>query len=179
MGRTDSGTRPLQRGELAIFAWGVLGLSMILGQAVLRLLPLALQPIQDGSLTAVGWLAYAASVGVMAYSEGYRGFQTSFCPRAVARAAEIARRGGWPAVLAPVAAGGLVYATRRRLIGSWGLLGGIVVLILLVRMLSQPWRGAVDAGVVVGLSWGIVALLTMAVRALRGDVPDVDTQLPE
>jgi len=29
----------------------------------------------------------------------------------------------------------------------------IVVLVLLVHRLEQPWRGIVDAGVVTGLTW--------------------------
>ena len=39
------------------------------------------------------------------------------------------------------------------------------MLILLVGLLEQPWRGIVDAGVVVGLTWGLVSLLIFSVLA--------------
>jgi hypothetical protein len=37
----------------------------------------------------------------------------------------------------------------------------IIILVLLVNQLSQPWRGIIDAGVVVGLTWGLASLLVM------------------
>jgi hypothetical protein len=74
---------------------------------------------------------------------------------------------------------GLFHATRKRLVVSWSVLSGVVVLVVAVRMLEQPWRGIVDAGVVVGLAWGLLALACNTVRAVRGlpvpgsaDLPD-------
>ena len=43
------------------------------------------------------------------------------------------------------------YATRKRKISSLGLTGLIVCFVILVRLLSQPWRGILDAGVVTGI----------------------------
>lgn len=169
------------RGELAIIAWAVLGLLAVLVDAIVRLLPRALEPFvgEDVSLGPIGALAYVAAIVSLAYSEGYRGFQQRFSPRVVARALALAeRRTWWLVALAPVMAMGLIHATRRRLIGSWCLVAGIVALVLLVGMLPQPWRGAIDAGVVVGLSWGSVATVILTIRALRGDVPAVDPDLP-
>ncbi|WP_146158614.1 hypothetical protein, partial [Enhygromyxa salina] len=137
---------PTTRGGLAIVWWAVLGIVALLLQAIVRLLPRALEPVLDGSLELGGALAYVGLIGLFAYSEGYRGFQRSFSPRVVVRAFALARRGGWMVVVAPVMAMGLIHASRRRLIGSWVLLVGIVGLILLVGQLEQPWRGAVDAG---------------------------------
>ncbi len=148
-------------------------------QAIVRLLPRALEPIQDGSLGPMVIVAYAAAMLGLGYSEGYRGFQLSFSPRAVVRALYVARNPRpYLVLLAPLMAMGLIHGTRRRLIGSWLLLVGIVVLIALVGMLAQPWRGAVDAGVVVGLGWGTIATLVMFVRALRGTVPDMLAEVP-
>ena len=159
--------------------WSVGGVLALLAQAIVRLLPRALEPILDGSLDVVATLAYLAAIAGMAYTEGYRGFQQRFSPRVVVRALHLAKH---PkpllVVLAPLYAMALIHATRRRLLGSWLLLLGIVVLILLVSMLAQPWRGAVDAGVVVGLSWGAIATAVMLARALRGSPPDVDPDLP-
>ena len=123
------------------------------------------------------WAALVAWCAFMAVAEGYRGFQLRFSPMVVARAATL--RGAPPLhqALAPVYCMGLFHATRRRLAVSWGLVIGIVVLIVLVGGLPQPWRGIVDAGVVVGLSWGAASLVGWAVAALRGG-PLVDPELP-
>jgi hypothetical protein len=177
-------SRPTTAAQLAIFVWAVLGVIAMLVEAVVRLLPRALEPILDGSLGGAGALAYVAAIVGLAYSEGYRGFQLRFSPRVIVRALALAqpsrRRGNWLLILlAPLMAMGLIHANRRRLIGSWMLLLCIVALILLVGLLEQPWRGAVDAGVIVGLSWGTVATLVPMVQALRGKPPTVDPDLPD
>jgi len=33
-----------------------------------------------------------------------------------------------------------------------------------VRRLAQPWRGIIDAGVVVGLAWGVGSVVYYALR---------------
>jgi hypothetical protein len=164
-----------------IVGWAVLGMVAICVQAVVRLLPRALEPVLDGELGPLGALAYVLSIVSLAYSEGYRGFQQRFSPRVVVRALallEPPQRRGYLIALAPLMVMGLIHASRRRLIASWALVLGIVALVLLVSLLEQPWRGAVDAGVVVGLSWGTIATLVLTARALRGDVPPVDPDLP-
>ena len=45
----------------------------------------------------------------------------------------------------------------------------IVVLVIVFHMLDQPWRGILDAGVVVGLSWGIVTLVISAYGSLTNN----------
>lgn len=177
-------SRPTTAAQLAIFAWAIFGVIATLVEAVVRLLPRALEPILDGSLSVAGALAYVAAIIGLAYSEGYRGFQLRFSPRVVVRALALAqpsrRRGNWLLILlAPLMAMGLIHANRRRLIGSWMLVLCIVTLILLVALLEQPWRGAIDAGVVVGLSWGTVATLVPMVQALRGKFPTIDPDLPD
>ena len=165
--------------QLAIIAWSVIGVLAILIDAIVRVLPLALEPLLDGSVDAVGVAAYVAAIASLAYFEGYRGFQGRFSPRLVVRALAVAKHGRWWLVaLSPLMVMGLLHATRRRLIASWALVAMIVSLIVLVRLLDQPWRGAVDAGVVVGLSWGAIATLALTIQALRGHVPQVDPDLP-
>lgn len=174
--------RPTTGAALVIVLWAVLGVAALLVQAIVRLLPRALEPLLDGELGPLGALAYGASIVSLAYSEGYRGFQQRFSPRVVVRALallEPPHRRGYLIALAPLMVMGLIHASRRRLIGSWCLVLGIVALVLLVSLLDQPWRGAVDAGVVVGLSWGTIATLVLTAKALRGDVPTIDPDLPE
>jgi hypothetical protein len=43
---------------------------------------------------------------------------------------------------------------------AWGLAG--LSAVLLINLLGQPWRGIIDSGVVVGLSWGLASLLWAA-----------------
>lgn len=168
----------------AIAAWAVGGVALLLGQAIVRLVPRALEPwiavLDGGSVEPAVILAYLGAMAGLAYFEGYRGFQQRFSPRVVVRAQHLVRHPtALTVVLAPLMVMGLIHATRRRLIGSWGLIVGIIGLIVAVAQLDQPWRGAIDAGVVVGLSWGLIATLALAFRGARGQIPDVDPDLPK
>lgn len=166
--------------ELVILLWGTLGVVAVLVDAIVRLLPNAIEPLAKGTLTPVGVIAYLAAIVGLAYAEGYRGFQLRFSPRVIARADRLAKTEtrAWLIVLAPVMTMGLIHATRRRLIATWLLVAMIVGFIVVVRVLDQPWRGAVDAGVVVGLSWGSVTILIELVRALQGRGSTIDPDLP-
>ena len=50
---------------------------------------------------------------------------------------------------------GFFHIQRRRQIAIVVLTSGIVLIIALMRFVEQPWKGIVDAGVVVGLTWGM------------------------
>jgi hypothetical protein len=140
----------------------------ILGRALVALTPIALEPILAGSLREGHWALLLGWVGLMAYSEGYRGFHLRFSPRVVHRAHELGRR---PNVLRVLLAApfciGYFSASRRVLLTSWGVTLGVLTLVLLVRQLDQPWRGIVDAGVVVGLALGLLSLFVQFVLSLR------------
>ncbi len=73
----------------------------------------------------------------------------------------------------------LFHASRKRLIIAWLVYAGIVAIVIAVRQLSQPWRGIVDAGVVVGLSWGIIAIVAAFVHVARGGALTSSAELPE
>ena len=160
--------------------WGVLGFLLILMQAIVRLAPLAWEPIAIGALGVHHYLLYAASIVFNGYFEGYRAFQLQVAPRVVARACALANN---PkpihVLLAPFFCMALFHATKKRLIVSWSVYAGIVVLIVSVRQLAQPWRGIVDAGVVVGLSWGAAAIAIHAVAVARGAPLKASAELPE
>jgi hypothetical protein len=156
--------------------WGVGGFSALLLFAVLRLAPLALES------TAYSWTLWQGAIFVlnlvfMAWVEGYRGFQLNYSPRLAARAHYLYHHATpAQAVLAPLVCMGFVYATRRRLITAWLLTAGIVAIVLVYRSLPQPWRGILDAGVVVGLAWGVAATLHCVVKTLRHG-PRVDHEV--
>lgn len=166
--------------KLLLLLWGVLGALGSVSSAVYRLSPM----IWDAAVHPdAGWLHVVAGlfwVGFMAYAEGYRGFQKRFSPMVVARGLHLIEHPRpLHVLLAPVFCIGLFHATTRRLKLSWGVMSVVVVLVMIVRQLPQPWRGVVDAGVVVGLTWGIVATLVFLVRALQGHPPDISAEIPE
>lgn len=159
------------RGILAVL-WGLLGVNLLLLSAVYRLSLRATEAFSQ-HLGAVHWTMLVVGVAAMAYMEGYRGFQKAFSPRVAARALFLRRHGNaLEAVLAPFFLMGYFGATRRRKIVSISLTLGIIGLILLVRLLPQPWRGLLDIGVVVGLGWGIASLWWFTARAFSS--PDFD-----
>ena len=163
---------------LEAVAWGLLGVLALLARALITLSPIAIEAVVGG-LTALQWAIAIGWVGFMAYSEGYRGFQKRFAPMVGARLLVIRDRPTLlRTVLAPMFCMGLIDATRRRLLVSWGVLVGVVLLIIAVRFAPQPWRGIIDLGVLVGLTWGSLAVIGHAIAALRTGIPRVSAKLP-
>lgn len=160
------------------WAWGIGGIFLLLAQALTALVPLACAAIEMP--WSAGQWAFAVSwVLFMGYAEGYRGFQTRFSPRVVRRAIHLFENPRPLHLLfAPLFCMGLIHASRKRIIANWALVGGIAGLVLAVGMLAQPWRGLVDLGVVLGLGWGMVAIVGFVVRTARGRPPDIDPDLP-
>ena len=169
-----------QAGVLGILGatWGLAGLIGLLSFAVYRL----------GGVVVAGldypwaWQHFCVAAGnavFMAWSEGLRGFQQSFSPRVAVRLKWLRSHPSTVRVVfAPLFAMGFFAATRKRLVGIYALTGGIVVLIVVVHLLPQPWRAALDIGVVLGLTWGIVSTLACAWMALGGETYDVSPDIP-
>ena len=159
-------------------AWGLAGVIGLLVYAVVRLSGV----VVDGFEHGWDWrhLAVAAANAVfMAWSEGFRGFQGSFSPRVAARLKWLRDHPSATRLLfAPLFAMGYFGATRQRMIGIYALTAGIVALIAIVHALPQPWRAALDIGVVLGLSWGIVSTLGCAWRAFSDERYDVAPGIP-
>lgn len=146
-------------------AWGLAGCTGLLVFAVYRLAGVVVAGVEF----PWGW-QHVAVAGInalfMAWSEGWRGFQQSFSPRVAARLKWLRDHpSNGRVVLAPLFAMGYFGAARERLIGVYALTAGIVVLIVVVHLLPQPWRAALDIGVVIGLTWGIVSTLVCTWRA--------------
>ncbi len=155
------------------------GVLALLGQAIYRLLPLALEPLQTGMLSRFEFALYVGWSLANAYLEGYRGFQRRFSPRVVARAAYLGQNPKpWHVAFAPLFCMSFFHASRRGLISAWGMTTFVLLAIALVRMVPQPWRGIIDAGVVVGLVWGVVSTLLLWVGLLAGQAPASSGELP-
>ena len=115
----------------------------------------------------------------MAYSEGYRGFQSGFSPRIAARCKYLRHHPNAVHVfLAPLFCIGYFHVLRRRQRYIIALTTAIIILILIVQRIDQPWRGIIDAGVVVGLSWGLITLFAFAIKAALADDFDYSPEVP-
>ncbi len=159
--------------------WGIAGVLLLLGSAVCRLAPLAFAAFSV-PFQWYHWLAWVLSVLLMAHAEGYRGFQLHFSPRVAARARYLREHPRFVhVILAPLFCMGYIHATRRRKTISISLTAGIIVLILIVHHIPQPWRGIIDAGVVTGLAWGIVSVIWFVGRAFAGHNFDCSAEVPE
>ena len=159
--------------------WGLGGFLLLLASAMYRLTPLAVSAFRE-PLGAVHYAALAVWVAFMVYSEAYRGFHRAFAPRFGARLRHLYQHPELGlVVLAPFYGMGLLHATRKRKLVAWSVTLGIIVLIVLVRHLVQPWRGIVDVGVVLGLMLGSLSVIYFTIRAFSDrsfsfatDVPD-------
>ncbi len=158
--------------------WGISGVLLLLGSAVYRMTPVALQGLSSG-LETKHWIALGLVLLFMCYAEGYRAFQLGFSPRVAARARYLmTHRNTLHTVLAPLFCMAYFHAGKRRQIVSLSVTAGIIVLIVLVRLLPQPWRGIIDAGVVVGLAWGLVSLVIFGYQALFLDTFPYSPEVP-
>lgn len=166
------------KGTLAA-VWGLLGVFLLIGTALSRLVPVGLDALAL-PLGPIHWLALALWLPFMAWTEGYRGFHRSFSPMVAARARHLRDHPrSLHAALAPLVCMGFVHATRRRKVRSGALTLGIIVLVILVRRLDQPWRGIIDLGVALGLALGLCSLAYFAARALGEDAFDHPPEVPD
>lgn len=152
---------------------------MLLMQAIVRLFPVGIEALKM-HLEIWHWIALVIIITFMAYSEGYKAFQKAFCPRVASRARHLSNNPYFfHVLLAPAFCMGFFHATKKRIIISVCITLGVIILILLVRMAPQPWRGIIDLGVVVGLSWGVVALLYFTIRAFMTTSFEYPPDLPD
>ena len=94
--------------------WGLAGVALLLGSAIYRLTPLAIDAFTyDWSW--YHWLSFALMLFFMAYAEGYRAFQLGFSPRVAARARHLRDHpNALHAILAPLFCMAYFHAPKRR-----------------------------------------------------------------
>lgn len=150
----------------AAAAWGVIGVTAVLVEAEVRLAVLAREALLEdfAPLPAAVALAWCA---LNAWLEGYRGFQKRWVPQALDRAFSVDTSSRLEVALAPLKVLGVWRTERSARRRAWVMVAGITALVLAVKQLPQPWRGVIDAGVVVGLGWGTLALMFGFVARLR------------
>ena len=159
------------------WAWAVCGFIALLILGISRMFPHTLEALGAG-LSFAQWCVLLVNVIAMAYVEGYKGFQLGFSPRFAARAHALFERGtGARLCLAPLFSMGFFDAPRRRIISAVALALTIIVLVCIFRLLPQPWRGILDAGVVVGLVWGALATVYLSLEACITDKTRIDPEI--
>ena len=147
--------------------WGIGSIAAVLVYAAATLGRYALEALVAG-LGPVEWFLLVANTAFMAWAEGYRGFQQRFSPRVAARALHLYDHPTLPRlVLAPLFCAGFFGGTPRLLRTIWLGTGLIVLAVLLFNQLPQPWRGILDAGVLVGMIWGTTSLLAATWTTFR------------
>lgn len=148
--------------------WGFSGVVALLGFAIYRLAPRAWEALES-PLTTVQWIFLVVFALFMLVAEGYRGFQKKFSPRTAARVKYL-RDHPTPlhVILAPAFCMGYFFAKKKTQIIAICLTLGIVLLVVLVKFLPFPWRGLVDFGVVLGLSYGLLSFVAFTCKALFG-----------
>ena len=159
-------------------AWGLAGIAALLVYAAISLGHYAIDALAAG-LGSLESLVLAVNTVFMAWAEGYRGFQQRFSPRVAARALNLYLYPTVPRlILAPLFCAGFFGATLRLQRTTWIGTGLIVLAVLIFNQLSQPWRGILDAGVLVGLVWGTTSLLAAAWTTFRERREIVPAEVP-
>lgn len=138
--------------------------------------------VSEGFEHPLGVAHYAVMIPwlfFMLYSEGYKGFQKGYSPRVAARANYLRDHSTLlRAILAPLFCMGFFHSTKKRKIVICCLLVGVTSLVVLFQYIPQPWRGVLDLGVVLGLSWGILATVFFFFKYWFGDSSTADPEVP-
>lgn len=165
--------------------WGAGGVIMILRKSIVRILPIAMEPFGSSApfpLSTFQLGSYIAMCVWFAYVEGYKGFQLKFSPLVVSRAFTLKPMYGTPIhhiLGAPFYSMGLFHATKKRKIVSWSVTLGVAVIVAAVKRLPYPWRNIIDAGVIVGLTWGSLSIAIEWVKVvLKKKKNTIDPALP-
>ncbi|KAI2507695.1 hypothetical protein MHU86_6694 [Fragilaria crotonensis] len=168
--------------KLASSIYGTGGVLYILSKAIRRVAPVAMEPFAKGAipLTQLQLGSYVVTCLWFAYVEGYKGFQTKFAPLVVSRSFTMDYGSSkiHHFLLAPFYSMGLFHATKKRMIVSWSVSLGVAGIVYAVKKLPYPWRNIVDAGVVVGLTWGSVSIVLHYIKALVTGAAPADPALP-
>ena len=172
----DSITEISTKRQLAV-AWGLVGFLALLAKAIIGLSIVSWQAFQY-ELTLAHWSVLISNIAFMAYTEGYRGFQKKFAPRMAARVKHLTTsQQKNELLLAPLFCMCLFNAPKIRIVTSYILLVAIVCLVILFRSLPQPWRGILDAGVVIGLLWGSLSIIWFSYREFLDPQYSADPEL--
>lgn len=146
------------------------GVAAVFIEAIVQLSRRGVATLRAG-LDPLEWLAFALLFVAFVYGEGVRALARRWVPAMLARARALG-----PAsplhekLLAPLYAMSLIDASARTLVRAWIGVALIVLAVLAVRALPEPWRGIVDAAVAAALLVGLWAIVRGAFRPARDGV---------
>ena len=159
------------------FVYGIAVFVVIIVGAIINLSSHVVQALQY-DLSPMQWIVMVINVVLMAYYEGLKGFQRSYSPRLVARAKSLVnQRTLRQLLLAPAFCMGFFDAPHRRVIAAYLLTVVILAFVFIFRALPQPWRGVLDVGVIVGLSWGLTATFYFLIKYVRSPNETVSPEI--
>lgn len=154
------------------YYWGIVGVLIILLFAIVRM-SFRVIDMLNYSLNFWHWLSLILFAIYMVYAEGYKGFHLNFAPRVIVRARVFLDNSSLPnalyLIIAPLLCMGYIYSTRKRKLISYLLTSGIIILVLLVRLLPQPWRGIIDVGVSLGLLLGACSIVYYWIESTKNN----------
>lgn len=154
-------------------AWAIAGVVFLFAEAAWRLGARGVEVVRGG-LTPFEWLALVAITATFLYGEGYRALQRKWVPYVLARAERLRAEPRLRyRVAAPLYAMSLIDPVRSAVLRAWAGVAAIVLAVLIVSRLPDPWRGIVDVAVAAALVWGASALLYGAGRAHRERTTEV------
>ena len=169
--------RPVTVLGMIAAGWSMTGLLVLLGFAIWKLSTYTLESLQM-PLNWMHWSVFIGFTGFMAHSEGYKGFQKSFSPRFAARTKYLLTNSTLTqCIFAPFFSMGYFHAPAKRVIASATLTIMIIVFIFLFRYIPQPWKGLLDAGVVIGLIWGMISTIFFCTKAISNPVCDWNAEI--
>jgi hypothetical protein len=144
--------------------WGVAGVLAVIAFAVLRL-GLRAQNIFSYDLMWHQWAVLLLGSAILLYAKSFRVFRRRIAPRIAARAADIKKHPTTIKVIfAPFYCMGYFGSTRVAGLRMISVTLAMVVLILVVRYLPEPWRAILDFGIAVALAAGFFFILAESLR---------------
>ncbi len=155
--------------------WALLGFCLLLGYAVFRLFG-HFQDSWNLEYHWYHWILLVVNTVFMAYSEGYKGFQNSYSIKFAGRLKQLETTPSTlKLLLAPLFCMNYFATAKKDMILSYVLTVAIIVLVIVFSFIPQPWRGILDVGVVVGLTYGIIATILISVSSLFDFQQDSNT----
>lgn len=139
--------------------WGAAGVCFLFVFAVLRLGTRGIGTIQGG-LGGLEWAALITLTVIFAYGEGYRALVRQWVPGLFRRLGRLRKESNVVLrLLAPAYALALITPDGGQRLRAWLGTGAIVVAIIVVSRLPDPWRGIVDFAVAVALLIGLIDIV--------------------
>ena len=150
-----------------IIIYSIGGVIAIFSSAIYRLYP----HVREGfsfEFSTLNWIVLMAYLIVMIVGKGYFALHRGFVPRVINRSELLIENGNlFDKLLAPLYCMGFFKAPRKRMIISYVMISLIVSFIVSASKITQPWRGIIDLGVIIGLSLGIFSLLFLGLKKLN------------